>query len=100
MNATITRVIPDKGQHFYVVLDKTIFHPKDGGQPPDRGGLRRADFQVNVKKVIDSNDILVDWAKAVTGTPTLAPVRCELDWEHRWAIMRKHSLLIWLTIAC
>ena len=89
--AAITRLIPDKGQHFYVVLDKTIFHPKGGGQPSDRGRLSGVCFQVNVKKVIDSHGVLVHWVKGVTGIPALGSVHCELDWENRHMIMRKHS---------
>ena len=89
--ALITHVIPDKGQHFYIVLDKTIFHPKGGGQPSDRGRLTGVNFQVNVKKVIDCRGILVHWVKGITGTPLLGTVHCELNWENRHLIMRKHS---------
>jgi alanyl-tRNA synthetase len=89
--ASITRLIPDKGQHFYIVLDKTVFHPKGGGQPSDRGRLNGVCFQVNVKKVIDSHGVLVHWVKGITGIPALGSVQCELDWENRHIIMRKHS---------
>jgi alanyl-tRNA synthetase len=89
--ATITRAIPDKGNHFYLVLDKSIFHPKGGGQPSDKGKLTGDAFQVSVKKVIDNRGVLVYWVKGVTGTPVLGPVLCELDWDNRVLISRKHS---------
>lgn len=89
--AIITRVLPDKGNHFYLVLDKSIFHPKGGGQPSDKGKLTGDAFEANVKKVIDNHGVLVYWVKGVTGTPVLGPVLCELDWENRGLISRKHS---------
>ena len=89
--AKVTRVVADKGNHFYIVLDKSIFHPKGGGQPSDKGRLSGQNFQVDVKKVIDHNGILVYWVKGLTGTPVLGEVRCELDLENRRIISRRHS---------
>jgi len=91
LQATITRVLPDKGNHFYLVLDKSIFHPKGGGQPSDKGRLRGDTFEVNVKKVIDNHGVLVYWVKGVAGSPVIGLVHCELDLENRRLISRRHS---------
>ena len=89
--ATIIRVIPDKGNHFYLVLDKSIFHPKGGGQPSDRGTLIGDTFELNVKKVIDNHGVLVYWVKGLKGTPVLGLVHCEIDSENRRLVSRRHS---------
>jgi len=89
--ATIIRIVPDKGNHFYLVLDKSIFHPKGGGQPSDIGVLKGENFQVNVKKVIDHKGVLVYWVKSNTGTPVLGAVDCELNLASRQLISRRHS---------
>ena len=89
--AKVTRVVPDKSNHFYLVLDKSIFHPKGGGQPSDTGKLSGENFQVNVKKVIDHGGVLVYWVKVLTGTPVLGEVRCEVDFENRRLFSRRHS---------
>ena len=31
--AQIIKIIPEKRTHVYLILDRTIFHPKGGGQP-------------------------------------------------------------------
>jgi len=89
--ATVSRVVADKGNHFYLVLDKSIFHPKGGGQPSDKGRLSGENFQVAVKKVIDHNRVLVYWVKGLMGIPAVGEVRCELDLENRRLISRRHS---------
>lgn len=87
----IIRLAPDKGNQYYFVLDRTIFHPKGGGQPSDMGILRGPNFEAGVKKVIDHDGVIVHWAKMIAGTPTLGQIDCELNWNRRFAIMRRHS---------
>jgi alanyl-tRNA synthetase len=90
-SASTIRLIPDKGQHFYFILDKTIFHPKGGGQPSDIGILRGHCFEAKVKKAIEHKGVIAHWAKMTAGNPTLGSVECELNWNHRYAIMKRHS---------
>ncbi|MGA2784975.1 MAG: alanyl-tRNA editing protein [Candidatus Bathyarchaeia archaeon] len=90
-SASTIRMVPDKGQHYYFILDKTIFHPKGGGQPSDIGILRGPDFEAKVKKAIEHNGVVAHWAKMTSGNPTLGSVECELNWAHRYVIMKRHS---------
>jgi len=91
VKVSITRIVPDKGQHCYLILDKTIFHPKGGGQPSDKGIVRSPEFEANVKKAIAHHDVIIHWVKIVRGKPNIGLVECELDWPYRHMIMRKHS---------
>ena len=89
--AKIVKLVPDKGGHVYLLLDKTIFHPKGGGQPSDTGTITGSEFQLTVKKAIHDQDAIVHWAKVVNGTPKIAPVTCTLDWPRRYSIMKRHT---------
>jgi len=89
--ANILKVVPEKGTQAYLVLDKTIFHPKGGGQPSDRGKMASAQFSLEVKKAIQNQGVVIHWVKIVNGTPTTGAVSCELDWAYRKLIMRRHT---------
>ena len=80
-----------------VVLDRTVFYPGGGGQPPDRGTLLC---------VADGRKWLVAGARKLDGeiVHELAPgddalpapgdlVRVDLDWARRLALMRTHTAL-------
>jgi misacylated tRNA(Ala) deacylase len=76
----------------YVVLDRTIFYPKSGGQPSDTGKLIRAS---------DGANFVVVFAGKFDGRishevdkPGLGPgdkVKCAIDWGRRYALMRSHT---------
>ncbi|MEM4332126.1 MAG: alanyl-tRNA editing protein AlaXM [Candidatus Micrarchaeia archaeon] len=80
------------GDGRHIVLDKTIFYPSGGGQPSDKGKIIRLkdgrEFAVvSVKK---ENGEAVHEVNA----PGLLPgdmVRCVLDWQRRYALMRMHT---------
>jgi misacylated tRNA(Ala) deacylase len=87
--ATVTGIV-DGG----VVLDRTVFYPRGGGQPGDSGHLRWSDGTVAV------NDTTKDRATGgivhVVGgetPPVDAIVTCELDWPRRYTHMRTHTAL-------
>jgi alanyl-tRNA synthetase len=87
----VLKVIPEKRTHAYLILDRTIFHPKGGGQPSDKGTIYSSDCTLNLKKAIYHRGVVVHWAKIVTGTPKTGAVTCELDWPFRYLIMRRHT---------
>ncbi len=75
----------------YVVLDKTIFYPKSGGQPNDTGKLIRGgseEFNVIFVGKFDGR------ISHEVDKPGLAPgdkVKCIIDWERRYTLMRYHT---------
>jgi alanyl-tRNA synthetase len=89
--ATVLKVVPEKQSNAYLVLDRTIFHPKGGGQPSDRGRIVSAQFALEVKKAIHHQGVVIHWGKIMNGTPSTGPVSCELDWGYRYLVMRRHT---------
>ncbi len=88
---TILKVVREKGRRYYLVLDRTIFHPLSGGQPSDTGEVR-GDFRFEVKKALKVGDYVVLYGKAVEGFPEEgAKVKQVLNWERRYLIMRLHT---------
>ena len=76
-----------------VLLDTTVFYPGGGGQPADTGflsGTAGASWPVTgAMKRGDDIWHVVEGELPAAGTP----VRAEIDWERRHALMRTHSAL-------
>jgi misacylated tRNA(Ala) deacylase len=90
-DATVVAVDPDAGA---VLLDRTVFYPGGGGQPPDTGLLEAAaggSWRVTGAKKRADDEI---W-HTVEGEPPPVDtdVVAALDWERRYALMRTHSAL-------
>jgi alanyl-tRNA synthetase len=90
-DSNVLRVVPEKRTHAYLILDRTVFHPKGGGQPSDKGTIHSTDCTLNIKKAIYHRGVVVHWAKIASGTPNTGPVTCELNWPFRYLIMRRHT---------
>ncbi len=74
----------------YVVLDKTIFYPKSGGQPCDTGKMIRGEEEFNVVfagKFGGKISHEVDRPGLNEGDS----VKCVLDWDRRYMFMRYHT---------
>ncbi len=85
-DATVVSVKDDK----YVVLDRTIFYPKGGGQPHDVGKILKGkdEFQVvYVGKFSGEISHEVDHP----GLTSNDQVHCILDWDRRYRLMRSHT---------
>lgn len=86
-DATVVAVSEDG-----VVLDRTVFYARGGGQPGDTGVLRwdggEARVADTVKQVSEVLHALEGSAPAV-GTRVAA----EIDWERRHTLMRTHTAL-------
>jgi misacylated tRNA(Ala) deacylase len=90
-DAEITAI--DEASHS-VILDRTAFYPGGGGQPADMGTLiienktyivaraRKASSQII--HIVDGNGLL-----PAIGTV----VRGQIDWEHRYKLMRTHTAM-------
>jgi misacylated tRNA(Ala) deacylase len=87
----------ETGDVTLLVLDRTVFYPGGGGQPPDRGSiLRTADgrsWTVHGARKVEGE--IVHELETDGGEPPLAGdlVRVDLDWARRLALMRTHTAL-------
>jgi Ser-tRNA(Ala) deacylase AlaX len=77
-----------------ILLDRTAFYPSGGGQPGDRGHLRRSNGEeVTVTDVRKTSEGILHVPE---GEPKLSAkdrVTGELDWARRFAHMRYHTAL-------
>jgi len=74
----------------YVTLNKTIFYPRGGGQPYDTGKLIKGNETYNVicvRKV--SGEIIHEVDN--DGLQARDEVKCVLNWERRYKLMRSHT---------
>lgn len=85
-NAKVVSVKDDK----YIVLDKTAFYPKGGGQPWDEGYIIKDGEKFKVVYVGKfSGEISHEVEKP--GLKEGDTVSCEIDWERRYTYMRYHT---------
>ena len=48
-DSEIIKMVQEKNE-VYIILDKTIFHPKSGGQPTDIGIIKDSKQEISIKK--------------------------------------------------
>ncbi len=75
-----------------VLLDRTVFYPGGGGQPPDTGKLWLGDDAIEVHKATSESGRVWHWVEGAL-PPVGSDVRAELDWDRRYKIMRTHTAL-------
>jgi Ser-tRNA(Ala) deacylase AlaX len=85
-DAKIVSVKDDK----YIVLDRSAFYPKGGGQPWDEGTIKR---NKDIFKVVYVGKFSGDISHEVNvpGLKVGDPVSCQIDWERRYTYMRYHT---------
>ena len=74
----------------YVVLDKTAFYPTGGGQPNDVGVMDSNGQQYNVV-FVGKFDGKVSHEVDKPGLQAGDKVKCLIDWERRYRLMRMHT---------
>jgi misacylated tRNA(Ala) deacylase len=87
--AVVMDMLPDG-----LVLDRTVFYARGGGQPGDTGRIRWADGDVGVVDTYTRDGFYVhqvDDAAAVPSSGTM--VSAEIDWARRYLLMRTHTAL-------
>ena len=90
-SATVTAV--DAAQRA-VVLDKTAFYPGGGGQPNDTGALTVNGVTYPVVKALKAGEAVLHILGGDTQLPEPgASVQGQLEWEHRYKLMRTHTML-------
>ena len=75
-----------------VILDRTVFYARGGGQPGDTGLLSWDGGQVRVTDTVKRDGNVVH---VVEGDPPAAgtSVEAEIDWDRRHTLMRTHTAL-------
>src|SRR5579872_7554161 len=78
-----------------IVLDRTIFYARSGGQPGDAGVLRWAGGEVAISEAVkgEGEAILHLPVPDAALPPVGATISGELAWPRRWAHMRMHSAM-------
>jgi misacylated tRNA(Ala) deacylase len=87
VDATVRDVRPEG-----VVLDRTVFYARGGGQPGDTGWLR---WDGGAVRVVDALHVAGRHLHVVDGDPPApgAGVSAEIDWARRHLLMRTHTAL-------
>jgi alanyl-tRNA synthetase len=88
-NGNVLRVVQEKSSA-YVALDRTIFHPRSGGQPSDLGTMEGSSFRVDVKRAMQQSGVIIHYGK-IDGKLDDGPVTCKIDWSNRFLMMRRHT---------
>ena len=86
----------DRAEAPLVILDRTVFYPGGGGQPPDRGTLlRAADGRTwTVTSARKSGGEIIHELEPGVEPPQIGDrLRVDLDWARRHALMRTHTAL-------
>lgn len=90
-DATVTAV--DSGNRT-VVLDRTAFYPGGGGQPNDTGLFTFGVNSYMVEKVKKQGDEVIHFIGGNISLPEQgAQVHGQIDWDHRYKLMRTHTAL-------
>jgi misacylated tRNA(Ala) deacylase len=87
VDAVVSTVRPEG-----VVLDRTVFYPRGGGQPGDTGILETSSGPVAVTDTYRKGGNLIHQLEA-EAPPEGAAVRAVIDWERRYRLMRTHTAL-------
>jgi misacylated tRNA(Ala) deacylase len=77
-----------------VVLDRTVFYARGGGQPGDTGTLRWNGGEVAVTDTVHSKAD-AEIVHVLEGDPPARGTQIvgEIDWERRYVLMRSHTAL-------
>ncbi|MEM2025564.1 MAG: alanyl-tRNA editing protein, partial [Desulfurococcaceae archaeon] len=90
--ASVADYICERNDRWYVILDKTILHPKSGGQSSDTGTIQNNNLELKVTKVMEVDDVLVHYGKLLSGELNVGErVGVLVDWEQRYNIMKNHT---------
>lgn len=83
-----------------IILDRTIFYPRAGGQPGDSGTLLLGDQRIEIATAVkgEGGAIVLLPAEAVTVPAVGAEVEQRLDWDRRYGHMRIHTALHLLSV--
>lgn len=81
--------ITDRG----IILDRTVFYARGGGQPGDSGTISFGDRVVRIDDTIKEGDNVLHISEDTSGIPEGEFCKCSLNWETRYQYMRYHSAI-------
>ena len=83
-----------------IILDRSLFYPRGGGQPGDSGRLAWSGQILDIATAVrlDDGDIALLPATPDALPPVGRAVEQRLDWERRYAHMRMHTALHLLSV--
>ncbi|HZF76204.1 MAG TPA: alanyl-tRNA editing protein, partial [Acetobacteraceae bacterium] len=78
-----------------LVLDRTVFYPRAGGQPGDTGTLRWEGGEAALGEALkgEGEAVLHPLAEGAAAPPPGAEVEVALDWTRRHRHMRMHTTM-------
>ena len=77
-----------------IILDRTAFYPGGGGQPADSGTIKVNDVLMQVKRARKADPIILHIIDGDFDAPEIGQeVVAQLDWEHRYQLMRTHTAM-------
>ena len=80
-----------QGNQLGIILNQTIFYPQGGGQPADRGVIKGKNGQFPVTHVSYHNGQILHLGKLTSELKQGDAVDLELDWDHRYLNMHRHT---------
>ncbi len=86
-DAVVTRVEPDEGRGFRVLLDRTCFYPEGGGQPSDTGVIN----DIPVLDIRKEGDEVVHLVGDTPAFTVGGMIHGAIDWDRRYDFMRQHT---------
>jgi alanyl-tRNA synthetase len=89
IDCNVLRIVQEKN-NAYLALDRTIFHPRSGGQPSDVGTIEGSSFHVDVKRAMNQSGVIVHFSRA-EGKLETGSATCKIDWTNRLLLMRRHT---------
>jgi alanyl-tRNA synthetase len=89
--AQVLKIAQEKKRRLYLILDQTIFHPKGGGQPSDRGTLHTTSCTVDVRKAMFGKGVVIHYGKILQGTIDDCSIIVDIDWSRRYQFMKRHT---------
>ncbi len=90
--STCEAAVLDAGPGF-IVLDRTVFYARGGGQPGDTGQLRWDGGSVPVIDTVRRDGRLIHVVDQEQLPDPGTPVYAEIDWDRRYRTMRTHTAL-------
>src|ERR1700722_6910982 len=91
MEAMIVEATKESDKRWLIVLDKTIFYPRGGGQSTDQGSLFTENWKGKVSQTLQKEDKIVHQVDCDQPPPVGTLVKSALDLDRRYLHMRLHS---------